>query len=194
MIVISNPTPVSNEIILVQNLFLQGLQKFHLRKPFFTKNETASWISKIGLEHHSKIVLHQHFELTADFNIPQIHLKESDRENFDLSRYQNLKISTSVHNIDTFNNLSQTYCYAFLSPIFPSFSKPEYRSDISWKEALKKRTNFQTKLIALGGIDATTVPLIQEFGFDDYALLGTIWLQKDGLKNFELCQRLDHLF
>lgn len=193
MIVISNPTPIPNEIPFVQHLFQQGLEKFHLRKPFFTLEDTVNWMEAIGLEHHSKIVLHQHFELAFCFEVRQIHLSEYKRENLDYSQYNRLDISTAVHNIKNFNRLDFPFCYAFLSPVFPSISKPEYQTSISWKEALQTRSNFTTKLIALGGIDVTKLSLIQEFGFDDYALLGCIWVQKNGFQNFKLCQQFDQL-
>src|SRR5207248_661643 len=102
--------------------------------------------------------------------------------------------STSVHSINYFNDLNpksiHKFDYAFLSPIYPSISKPEYSSKINLAETIKQRTNFSTKLIALGGITSENIKTIFENGFDDAAILGTIWASNNPIENFKRCQQI----
>lgn len=98
--------------------------------------------------------------------------------------------STSVHNIDDFNDLKHSYNYTFLSPIFPSISKPNYFPKINHFKTLKQRTNFDTKLVALGGISPENIQHALESGFDNVALLGTLWNSSNPIENFKKCQQI----
>ncbi|MBW3518594.1 thiamine phosphate synthase [Flavobacterium sp. NKUCC04_CG] len=189
MIVISNPTAIPNEITRIKELFAAGLNCFHLRKPQLTAKQLSLLLEQIGLENHSKIVLHQHFSLTNYFNIHQIHWNTDLRSQLDPSYYKSLSLSTSTHSIAEFNGLSKDFKKAFISPIFPSISKTNYQVDTNWKLELAKRSNYHTKLIALGGISPLTIPSLNSYAFDDFALLGTIWNTEQGYKNFKTCQQ-----
>jgi thiamine-phosphate pyrophosphorylase len=81
----------------------------------------------------------------------------------------------------------------FISPIYPSISKKGYSSSINWVKEIRLRTNFNTTLVALGGITPYRIKELKTMGFDDYALLGTIWEADQPLKQFELCQHYDQL-
>lgn len=45
-------------------------------------------------------------------------------------------------------------------------------------------------MVALGGIDSNNIQKTLENGFDDAALLGTIWNNENPLKEFKLCQQI----
>lgn len=98
--------------------------------------------------------------------------------------------STATHSVEDFNSLENDFDYAFLSPVFTSISKENYHPKANLFEALKSRTNFNTKVIALGGIDSENIKKTLENGFDDIALLGTIWNTHNPIKNFKLCQKI----
>lgn len=101
-----------------------------------------------------------------------------------------IHLSTSVHTIEDFNLLKKYFDYAFLSPVYNSISKENYKSKIDLLNAIKGRTNFNTKLVALGGIEAQNIKKTLDAGFDDVALLGTIWDAGNPIKNFKLCQQI----
>lgn len=189
MIVISNPTAIPNEITQIKKLFSAGLNCFHLRKPHLDIVQMSQFLEKIGLENHSKIVLHQHFSLTNYFNIHQIHWNTDLRSQLDPADFKSLSLSTSTHSIAEFNGLSRDFKKAFISPIYPSISKTNYQVNTNWELELAKRSNYHTKLIALGGIGPLTIPSLNSFAFDDFALLGTIWNTEQGYKNFKICQQ-----
>lgn len=197
MIVITNPSFVADEINIIESLFEEGLSLLHIRKPDFSEMQMAQFIHQIKLEFRSKLVLHNHHELAEDFGITRIHFSEKDRKNsFDYpARFSKpYRYSTSTHAIEDFNQLDKDFEYAFLSPVFKSISKEDYYPKENLFTALKSRTNHSTKCIALGGIDSKNIKKTLESGFDDVALLGTIWNNENPVKQFKLCQQIVHSY
>lgn len=195
MIVISNPVYIENEIKIINQLFEEGLPLLHIRKPDFSELEMAQFIHQIKLEFRDRIVLHSYHLLAEDFGIDRIHFSEKDREeSFEFSgrfpKHCRYNFSTSTHSIEDFNSLKNDFDYAFLSPVFKSISKENYEPKTNLFEALKSRTNYKTKVIALGGIDSQNIQKTMENGFDDIALLGTIWNNENPIKQFKLCQKI----
>ena len=195
MIVITNPISISNEIKIIHSLFEEGLSFLHVRKPDFSETEMESFLLEIGLEYRNRLVLHSHHHLAKKMNINQLHFSEKERNLMSGKFLNPIKChSTSVHNIDDFNALKHNFEYVFLSPIFPSISKPNYTPKINHFKTLKHRTNFDTKLVALGGISAENIQQTLENGFDNVALLGTLWNSNNPLENFKKCQQIAHSF
>lgn len=189
MIIISNPTAVANEIKTLHSLFEEGMELFHVRKPEFSEEEMVDFVFAIGLEYRNKLVLHSHHHLAKEFEINRIHLSSTNRpDNF--QKAEGFSISTSTHSIEEFNALSEDFDYAFLSPVFKSISKENYEPNVNWSTEIKKRAHFKTKLIGLGGIDAENINQALQFGFDDVALLGTIWNSNNPIENFKSCQQI----
>jgi len=196
MIVISNPYGIENEIKVMNALFEEGLNLLHIRKPEFAELEIAQFIHQIKLEHRNRLVLHNHHALAGDFGIDRIHFSEKERKsNTDSSlKFASTYTSTSSHSIEDFNSLEYNFDYAFLSPVFKSISKENYHPETDLFEALKKRNNYKTKVVALGGIDFQNITKILENGFDDFALLGSIWNNENPVKEFKLCQQIAHSY
>ncbi len=190
MIVITNPSAIANEISLIDSLFEEGLSLLHIRKPYFSEIEMTQFIHQIKPEYRSKLVLHNHHQLAENFEINRIHFSEKDRKNSFLVNTDHKIFSTSTHSIEDFNSLENDFDYAFLSPVFTSISKEDYHPKENLFEALKSRTNNKTKVIALGGIDSENIKKTLENGFDDVAILGTIWNHENPIKQFKLCQKI----
>lgn len=195
MIVISNPTEIVNETNIIHALFEEGLELFHVRKPNYSKEELFSFLLTINSRFYSKLVLHHHHDLAEEFQIDRLHFTEKDRLNKPNRFLKPVRfLSTSVHSIVDFNGLPDVFDYAFLSPIYPSISKQNYVPIKNAFEEIKKRTNHHTKLIALGGISIENIEEVIINGFDDFALLGTIWNTEKPIKNFKKCQKIVHSF
>jgi thiamine-phosphate pyrophosphorylase len=194
MIIISNPTAIAiaiaNEISTIHSLFESGLDLFHVRKPAFSASEMKDFVNSIGLEFRNKLVLHSHHHLAEELGINRIHFTSTNRPDTFSKASEFKTISTSTHLIEEFNSLSKDFDYAFLSPVYPSISKENYLPKKDLFEEIKNRTNFNTKLIALGGIEAQNIKKTLDAGFDDIALLGTIWNSKTPIENFKLCQKI----
>lgn len=194
MIVITNPSAVANEISIIDSLFQEGLSLLHIRKPDLSEVELAKFIHEIKLEFRSKLILHSHHQLADDFGINRIHFSEKERKSRIVNNVENKIISTATHQIKDFNSLSSDYEYAFLSPVFPSFSKENYISKTNLLEDIRQRTNFDSKIIALGGMYLGNIETTFQSGFDDIALLGTIWNNDNPIKQFKLCQKIVHSY
>ncbi|MET3027114.1 thiamine phosphate synthase [Flavobacterium sp. UW10123] len=198
MIVITNPFFIEDEIQMLNSLFEEGLSLLHIRKPDFSALEMAQFINQIKLEFRNKVVLHNHHYLAEDFGVDRFHFSEKERKqnsDFPIRFSKPCKSnSTSTHSIQDFNSLENEFDYAFLSPIFKSISKENYHPKIDLFEALKSKTNNKTKAIALGGINAENIQKTLENGFDDVALLGSIWNNENPLEQFKLCQKIVHSY
>ncbi|AWG20408.1 thiamine phosphate synthase [Flavobacterium faecale] len=195
MIIISNPVAVPNEIVTIHALFEAGMQLFHIRKPDFSEEEMNVFIAAIGLEYHSKLVLHSHHHIADSHSIKRIHFPEklrSETTSTELRAYKSrgFTLSTSTHNIEDFNLLDSNFDYAFLSPVFESISKENYNPKGNLFEEIKNRSNFNTQLIGLGGIEFSNIEKTLEAGFNDVALLGTIWTSNQPIEKFKLCQQI----
>ncbi|SHF85309.1 thiamine phosphate synthase [Flavobacterium defluvii] len=194
MIVISNPFFIEDEIEMLNSLLEEGLSLLHIRKPDFSELEMAQFINQIKLEFRNKLVLHNHHHLAEDFGIDRFHFSEKERKQNSgfparFSKPCRSK-STSTHSIEDFNSLENEFDYAFLSPVFKSISKENYYPKKNLFEELKLKTNRQTKIIALGGINSVNIQEVFEKGFDDAALLGSVWKNENPLKQFKLCQKI----
>lgn len=199
MIVITNPIPTTNEISTIHSLFENGLELLHIRKPDFSAVEMKVFLLEIKLEFRQQLVLHSHHQLAPAFGINRLHLSENIRkeicpEMLYLYNEQGVHLSTSTHDIESFNDLRIFFEYSFLSPVFPSISKTNYQSDTDLFESIKSRTNFSTRLVALGGLSSENISKTIEAGFDNVALLGSIWNSNNPIKKFKLCQQIVHSY
>lgn len=192
MIVITNPTAVHNEINILHSLFENGLELLHIRKPEYSEAEMILFLTALGSDFKDKLVLHYHHHLANEFGISRLHYSKK-HQNEGLRIHNPVFQSTSTHSIEEFNTVRNVE-YAFLSPIYPSISKPGYQSSKNHLESINKRRNFNTKLIALGGISMENITETLEKGFDGVALLGCLWNNTNPLKNFKTCQQIVHSF
>jgi thiamine-phosphate pyrophosphorylase len=114
--------------------------------------------------------------MAEEFGITRLHFSEQKRKEItDWKPYSGFTLSTSVHSIEDFNALPNCFEYTFLSPVFPSISKAGYVSGKNLLGEVQKRTNFDVKLVALGGITNENKQLATDSGFDGVAMLGAIW-------------------
>ena len=189
IIVITPEDIVQNETEIINELFQEGLNLLHIRKPFINAEEMKDFIQKIDSKFHSQLVLHSHYNLAENFNISRFHFREIDRQNVLSQSFTDKIISTSVHDIETFNLLSEEWEYAFISPVFPSISKKGYGENSNILNEIKKRDNPNVKLIALGGINENNIKEVFEREVDGVALLGAIWESDEPLGVFKKCRQ-----
>lgn len=191
MIIVISPEEVAaNETEIVNHLFEEGLELFHVRKPFISDREMTDFLNQINESFRSKLVVHSHFELASQYGISRLHFREVDRINKLHEMYiRENTISTSLHDINVFNALKQEWEYAFLSPFFPSISKQGYGQETTILKDSQQRTHSNVKLIALGGIHEKNILEAFNAGVDGVALLGAVWQSKQPLDVFRQCQR-----
>jgi len=190
MIIVITPEEfVQNETELINELFQEGLNLLHIRKPFINSEEMTDFIQKIDLKFHQQLVLHSHYDLAKNFTISRLHFREIDRQNDLYKSFTDKIISTSVHNIEAFNELSKDWEYAFISPVFPSISKKGYGENSTILSDIKNRAHSNVKLIALGGINENNINEVFESKIDGVALLGAIWESDEPLNVFKKCRQ-----
>lgn len=186
LIVISNPFAIADEAKLINKLFRAGLKCFHLRKPEIDLQSLKDLVGDIEICFHRRIALHQFHEMAGEFGIKRLHYTESLRqrsglialEHSGLNAMQKLiaagfKLSTSIHDIKILPRVEQFH-YVLYGPVFNSISKAGYPSKVPIDFQLDKE-GCKTKVMALGGIQASNLSQIRKMGFDGAAVLGTIW-------------------
>lgn len=183
LIVISNPTSIKGEASRITDMFEQGLNCFHLRKPTSTRKQMIELLEKIPVQWHSNIVIHSHYGLTEQFKLKGIHWPVHSRLNADPE--DDLPVSTSFHHLEELMEANQAYTYCFLSPIYDSISKAGYTSKFTGKILQSALLKVPLSVIALGGITPDKIAECKALGFKGVATLGAIWQSEDPLKMFD---------
>lgn len=183
LVVITNPTAVADEAIIINALFDEGLQILHLRKPGIAADEMSALIEQIKQSYRHQIALHQHHELADDFGIHRLHFTEVKRKKLSEEKLMQLKrennmLSTSIHQTEEYQNLSPCFDYTFFGPVFNSISKQGYTSETTDDFIFPVLFNHP-KVIAIGGIEATNIQKALDMKFEGIAVLGTIWQKPD---------------
>lgn len=196
LIVISSPVVTANEAEIVTELFKNGLEVFHWRKPGASEEATSSFLKFIPLEYRSRIVMHQTHDLYQRFSLGGIHFTEKGRADTEDSTLLSFKktnpgisLSTSFHTVEQLLAQHQLFDYAFIGPLFQSISKPGYgggsdQQKIAQGIARLKQQKARCKVIGLGGIVADKIPQLYAHGFEGAAVLGAVWNDPHPLKRF----------
>jgi thiamine-phosphate pyrophosphorylase len=195
IIVISSNRRDEKEVQLVNKLFENGMQTFHLRKPKFTTEELGDYIKAIPEQFHKKIVIHSHHNLAGKFKLKGIHFTKNHirKKNKTWLRLKllswkrpisSLTLSSSHSKLSTIYDAEPyNYDYVFLSPIFDSltgkFQSGFHEEGI--KAAIQKSGK---KIIARGGVDYTRVEKINALGFTGLALYSALWEKPDPLAEY----------
>jgi thiamine-phosphate pyrophosphorylase len=192
LIVVSNPTVVANEAQLINTLFDEGLELFHLRKPTYLEDEIKFLLEGIQFRHLAKVVLHSHHELAAIFGINRLHYPEQKRSNSNNNECMQLNergniLSTSIHDVKEIKMLSSCFNYAFFGPVFNSISKQGYDSIVPDDFRIE---NNNVKIVAIGGISRENLISVKKMGFAGAAVLGTIWQSIYPIQEFKQLQKI----
>lgn len=188
IMVITPEQEVDNEAVLAGEMLAAGAALLHIRKFRLDDAALRNYVETIDVAYRDRLVLHDHFHLARELGISRLHFREEDRRNGLYRPFrEEYLLSTSVHTIEAFNRLGTEWAYAFLSPVFPSISKPGYGKDTRVLQDLSKRNNLMVQLIGLGGIDTTNFKQVLDAGADGVALLGGIWQAPDPLNILQQC-------
>ena len=189
IIVLSQPDINENEVSRINELFDAGMQLFHLRKPTATEQEVRLIIEGIQAQYRKRIVLNQFYQLAQEFGINRFHFSTEKRRNLEHKKWgeEGNILSTSTHSFEEYKELDECFEYAFISPVFDSISKPDYKKV---ELTIDKREKTTVKLIALGGIDENNCSELNKNDFDGIALLGSVWKNAFPTQSFEKIKQL----
>lgn len=173
LIVITPPAFFPGEEIILTRLFDEGMQRLHIRKPGCSLDNLDSLLKVIPTDYHSRIVLHDCFELTTPYTLGGIHINQ---RNLQIPPKFEGSISRSCHTLQEVQD-NNGYDYLFLSPIFQSISKEGYGCGFTMEviENAFSQGVLTNKVIALGGMNESTIRQIQHLDFGGYAVLGALW-------------------
>ncbi len=200
LIVISSPENFEGEIKIVHELFEEGLEYFHLRKPKFSTEQLRHYLDRINKKYRDRIIIHSHHELCIGYKLRGIHLTRKHlkknfieswfRMNYIKLRRPGVVVTAGMHTIGSLKRKNPGYNYIFLSPVFNSISKIGYRSTFN-EESLKEgllKSNYEA--IAMGGVDEDKIEKARDFGFDGVAILGALWKSNEVVAKFKRIQKL----
>ncbi|WP_034058828.1 beta/alpha barrel domain-containing protein [Lacinutrix jangbogonensis] len=177
IVVIAPENDVPNEIEILNQLFQEGLENYHFRKPHKDYAAHCDYLNKIDKKYHNRIVVHYHHELINTFNLKGIHFQEQERiEHIDNpGRYfKNLSlfgktISSSFHEPKDLENCYFEFDYHLLSPVLSSLSKEGYNGRGFDVNAIDKI------IIGMGGVTADNLSVFDTLGYNGVGVLGGIW-------------------
>lgn len=155
-------------------LFNAGLDLLHVRKPSANSDELREWISLIPKKFHTRLVLHDGFELVRYFSIGGLHV---NRRHLNFPMGWRGRRSCSCHSIDEASVSCRIMDYCFLSPIFNSISKLGYTGafDLNVLKSSFSEGILFSNVFALGGVSSEHLSIIRRIGFGGYAVLGALW-------------------
>jgi thiamine-phosphate pyrophosphorylase len=195
LLVLTHPQGIENEAEKITELFKEGLEILHFRKPEWPIEKYEGLLKNIPPVYYKKIVVHSHYKLIEKYNLRGIHLTgkyleviegKMLKELFKTADRKNITVSTSMHSIQEVAENTCKYDYVFLSPLFDSISKEGYSAGIDMEEItefLMKYNSFP-EIMALGGIDETNIEKVIKVGFSGAVLLGAVWKEKNSLDRF----------
>lgn len=188
MIVLVAPEEdITGEIEILNQLFEEGLQCYHLRKPTKNDQEHAAYLQQIDTKYHNRIVVHYHHKLINNFNLKGIHFQEQKRINHlnNFKEYfKNLNMygkttSSSFHDPEVLKACCFEFDYHLLSPVFSSISKKGYQGKGFEVNHIHKT------IVGMGGINTETIQKTLELGFKGVGVLGGVWNAENPIDSFK---------
>jgi thiamine-phosphate pyrophosphorylase len=197
LVLLTSPTSLPNEPRLLTELLAQGVERLHLRKPSWSASQLEALIQELPAHYCSRLVLHAYPHLVRQYQLGGLHLTGSQRAATKRrpALLPGQTLSTSYHSLAEISQHRWHYDYVFLSPIFDSISKEGYGSNFDLAEVatflqkLAARPGYCPQVLALGGVEAQNINLVQEAGFAGAAVLGTIWQSADPIATWQQLQR-----
>lgn len=184
LIAITPPYFYEGETEAIAKAFEKGFSRVHIRKPESTREEMRELLSSIPEELRPRISLHDHHNLALEFGIGGIHLNK--RNPLMPDEWQGI-LSMSAHSTEEaqkiLSNFGDRLDYMFLSPVFPSLSKPGYKPLYSFDEHASVKG---PKVYALGGVTTDALPLLEKMSFGGAAMLTDAWRKPFDMDAFRL--------
>lgn len=174
-IVITKPSFFAGEADAIAELLGKGnVDVLHLRKPGAARDDMEQLICDIPGRWHSRLVLHDHFQLAERYGLYGIHLN---------SRFPTLpkgwrgSVSRSCHSLAEVAEWKWRCDYVSLSPIFDSVSKRGYTSAFTAGEIARAVSAgvIDSKVYALGGVTFGRLAEVRDMGFGGAMILGDAW-------------------
>lgn len=191
IIVYTLPYKIGGESKLINELFYNGLEELHIRKPLYNISELRILINEIHVTHHSKIVIHNHFSLVDEFNLKGIHIEYNYFNNifgkllYKLKyKHRNYKIVSSFNPLK--NNCLDTSCFDEISigPIYNKVSENNYSQQINSFILKGLTTKLNIPFNFVGGINSSNFESLGRLNPKGMILQSGIWKSPNTLNAF----------
>lgn len=170
-IAITPPAIIDGETDFIRTILDAGWSRVHLRHPAATADEMRRLIESLPAEYHQQLWLHDHHYLSTEYIIGGLQL--NGRHHLPPAGY-NGALSRSCHSLaEVKAPRDKAIASVTLSPIFDSVSKEGYRGAFT-PEELTTITPAD-HVIALGGITPETLPQLECYEFEGFAVLGYLF-------------------
>ena len=187
LIVLTSEQEIKNEATFINQLFNNGLETLHLRKPNFNRNHYLELLNQINPKYYSQIMIHQYLDLCLKFKLKGIHIQEQARLNLAeglesyVNKYQskNYTVSSSFHEAQVLEKCHINFDYHLLSPVFSSISKQGYKGrkfDVN---------HIHKNIIGIGGISAEVIKETIQLGYQGIGVLGAVWNTENPIESFK---------
>jgi thiamine-phosphate pyrophosphorylase len=183
IVVISPESEDPRELPAMDGFFMAGLERYHVRKPSWSRDALEAWLGKLPAAWRPRLILHQHHALSAKLGIGGTH--DRDREEVPTPG----AVSRSCHAVESLRRSLPHYESVLFGPVFASLTKQGYgpAADFPWDELtslLLARTPDQARVLAIGGVTAAGLTRCRELGLDGAAVLGAVWNDRDPVAAF----------
>jgi len=197
LIVLSTPDFYIEEDKIITDLFEEGLDTLHLRKPESEPVLSERLLSLIPDKYHNRIMVHHHFYLKEEYNLMGIHLNRRSPEA--PQDYRGPK-SRSCYSLEDLANLKGKYDYCCLDNVFDSISNPLKKNHLTPDEIkdAARQGLVDRKVMAMGGVTLSNVQEVRDMGFGGAIVCGDLWNKfdihgardyKELLKHFRLLRK-----
>ena len=192
LVVFTNPYDIKFETERINQMFSEGLDELHIRKPKCDRATFKKFISQIERQYHHKIVLHSHFSLVNNFNIQKIHLPHDWISNFvsnfflDHVILKGKKVSKSItiSSCDSLYKPVKGINELLLGPIFAKASYTINNQQIPTADIEKGLRHSKLPITALGGVTSKTLGFFKNVGFNGIAIQSGVWKSSDPVAAF----------
>ena len=188
VVLIAPEIDITNEIEILTQLFQEGLQFYHLRKPNKDYKGYCHYLDQIDTKYHSRIVVHYFHELLGEYTLKGIHFQEAKRKETSLETLKSISpkkqitLSSSFHTPKDIERCEFEFDYHLLSPVFTSISKRGYEGKGFDVNHINKR------IVGMGGVTPENLAEFDKLGYTGVGVLGGIWNSKSPITNFKKMQ------
>lgn len=184
IIAISLPNAIDGEVAIIRHLLADGVDIVHLRKPDADIDYCRALLEQLTAAERKRIVVHDYYSLYEEYSLRGVHL------NRNIAHLPDGYLGTrtrSCHSLEEVVRYKAECDYLFLSPIFDSISKPNYRSAFS-HETLRRAADegvIDERVVALGGVTLDMLAYLRSLRFGGVAMSGAIY-RADGCESLKV--------
>lgn len=183
------------EIDIVKQLFEEGLERLHLRKPDYTKDDFINYLNAIPQKYHKKIVIHSlaNKSLVNKFGLKGLHINSDERvgPNYDFFKVSFLKllqpsitITTTFRTQRNLKKANHLFDYIILNNMFKSRGKENFKPFHDWTKVENSLKSIHHKVFARGGITENKVQEVRNLGFHGATIMSEIWNSENPVSEY----------